>query len=80
MKIEYTIKGITLDVNELSRLHEYYEAACTAEFIMENYKIKDEDKAMEIGYEVRRQMFKYDLMEDEAIDIVLPQYGIKKRR
>ena len=37
MEIKYEIKGITLNVNDLMELHHYYEAACTAEYLMENY-------------------------------------------
>ena len=37
MEIKYEIKGITLDVYDLMELHHYYEAACTAEYLMENY-------------------------------------------
>lgn len=71
MKIKYEIKGITLDVNDLMELHEYYEAACTAEYLMENYNISDESTAMHLGYDVRRLMDKYGYDEEEAVDEVL---------
>lgn len=71
MKIEYEIKGITLDAYELQELHEYYEAACTAEYLMENYDISDESTAMHLGYEVRRFMDKFGGDEEYAIDEVL---------
>ena len=71
MEIKYEIKGITLDVNDLMELHEYYEAACTAEFLMENYGISDESNAMNLGYEVRRLMDKYGYDEEEAINEVM---------
>jgi hypothetical protein len=71
MKIQYTIKGTTLDVHELMECHQYYEAACTAEYIMENYNITDEDEALNLGYEVRRLMNKYGYDELTAIDEVL---------
>ena len=46
MKIEYEINGITLNVNELSKIAHYYEAACTAEYLLENYseQVKDEEE------------------------------------
>ena len=71
MEIKYEIKGVTLDAYELQILHEYYEAACTAEYLMENYDITDEGEAMNLGYEVRRLMSKYDYNEETAIDEVL---------
>lgn len=71
MEIKYAIKGITLDVHELMEIHEYYEAACTAEYLMDNYEISDESTAMHLGYEVRRLMNKYDYDELTAIDEVL---------
>ena len=71
MKMQYEIKGITLDVNDLMEIHHYYEAACTAEYLMENYDITDEDDALYFGYEVRRLMDKYDWDEETAIDNVM---------
>ena len=71
MEIKYEIKGVTLNVSDLMELHHYYEAACTAEYLMENYDIPDEDEAMNLGYEVRRLMNKYDYDEETAIDEVM---------
>jgi hypothetical protein len=71
MKIQYTIKGVTLDDIDLMECHQYYEAACTAEYLMENYDIDDESTAMHLGYEVRRLMDKYGYDEEEAIYEVL---------
>ena len=73
MEIKYEIKGITLDVYDLIKIHEYYEAACTAEFVMENYEISDEIQALQIGYDVRRLMDKYDYSELEAIDKIMEE-------
>lgn len=71
MEIKYAIKGITLDVHELMEIHEYYEAACTAEYLMDNYSIANENKALKLGYDVRRLMDKYGYDEEEAINEVL---------
>ena len=71
MKIQYEIKGITLDALDLMELYEYYEAACTAEFLMDSYDISDESTAMHLGYEVRRLMDKYGYDEEDAISIAL---------
>ena len=71
MKIEYEIKGITLDVDDLMKVHEYYEAACTAEYLMDNCGIDNEEDALQLGYDVRWLMYKYDLDEETAIDRAL---------
>ena len=71
MKFEYTVKGVTLDVNDMIKVHEYYEASCTAEYLMDNYDITDEDEALQLGYDVRYLMYKYDYDEETAIDKVL---------
>lgn len=70
MKIEYEIKGVTLDIYDMINIHKYYEAACTAEYLMENYELTDED-AMKLGYEVRRMMDKHGLYEEDAIEKVM---------
>lgn len=71
MKFEYKVKGITLDVNDLIKIHEFYEASCTAEYLVDNYNIADEDEALTLGYEARWLMYKYDYDEETAIDKVL---------
>lgn len=73
MEIKYEIKGITLDVGDLIEIHRYYEAACTAEFVMENYEVSDEVQALQIGYDVRRLMNQYDYTELEAIDKIMKE-------
>lgn len=42
MKFEYIIKGITLNMADMVEIHKYYEAACTAEYLMDNYEITKE--------------------------------------
>ena len=71
MEIKYEIKGVTLNVNDLMDIHHYYEAACTAEYLMENYGVSNENKALKLGYEVRRLMNKYECLEEDAIAEVL---------
>lgn len=75
MEIKYKIKGITLDVHDLINIHEYYEAACTAEYLMDNYDLT-ENEAMRLGADVRRLMDKYGYDEEEAINEVLEREGI----
>lgn len=73
MKIEYKIKGITLDVMEMHKIKEYYEAYCTAEYIVENYDISECD-AIQLGYEVRRRMDKYGGKEEDVINDVVQEW------
>lgn len=76
MVIEYKIKGITLSVSDLIDIDRYYEAACTAEYLLDNYEqVTTEEQAMELGYEVRRKMDKYGYSEEDAIDEVLAEYA-----
>lgn len=72
MKIEYKIKGITLDESELCEIHSYYEIACAAEYLLDNYDM-DEENAIETATEVRRLMNKYGYDEEDAISEVLAQ-------
>ena len=66
MKIEYTIKGITLNEYEMYDIMKFYEAHCSAEYILDNYNVTEE-QAIELGYEVRRLMDKYGGDEEDAI-------------
>lgn len=69
----YSIKGITLTMEDMVGINSYYEAASTAEYIMENFLDIDKDEALRIGYEVRRCMAKYDMNESEAIRHILDE-------
>jgi len=72
MNIEFKIKGVTLDASDLCIINQYYEAACTAEYLLDNYEqVANEQKALDLGYQVRREMDKYGYLEEDAIDIVL---------
>lgn len=78
MKIEYAIKGITLNEYEMYEIKKFYEAHCTAEYILENYKVTEEE-AIELGYEVRRLMDKYGGEEEDAIYEAMRNRGISER-
>lgn len=45
-----------LSISDLIDIKEYYEACCTAEYLMDNYDIESEEKAIELGYKVRERM------------------------
>ncbi len=72
MKIEYEIGGVKLNERQMSEIHDSYEVACTAEYLMDNYEtITDEDQAMSLARKVREWMSKYNLSEDDAIAEVM---------
>lgn len=75
MKIEYEIKGIKLTEWEMYDIKTYYEAACTAEYIMENYDVTEEE-AMELGHEVRRLMNKYGGEEEDVVYEVMKERNV----
>ncbi len=75
MKIEYQIKGITLNEYEMRDIKQHYEILCTAEYLMENYDVA-EDEAIQLGNDVRRLMNNYGSTESEAIDEVMQNRDI----
>lgn len=62
--------GTELGPEEMSDIHRYYEIQCTADYLIENHKVP-EDEAEEKAEEVRRMMDKYGFTEEEAIDEIL---------
>lgn len=67
MTIEYTIKGITLNAHEIAEIHHYHEVICTAQYLMCDYDITDEDEAIKLAKEVRSRMNNYGESETNAI-------------
>ena len=74
MKIEYKIKGVTLNEYEMYEINKFYEAHCTAEYIAENYNIPEKE-AIELGYEVRRRMDKYGGEEEDVVNDVVQEWA-----
>ena len=75
-QVEYEIKGIKLDIEDMRNIDIYYQIVWTAEFLMENYKeITTFDLAMAVGYEVRELIRRYEYDELYAID-----YALSRRR
>ena len=66
----FEIKGITLDMCDMQRVHENYEIYCTAEYIMENYDLS-EYQALKVAANVRHLMDKHGCTEEEAIYKIL---------
>lgn len=62
--------GIELGPVEMSDIHRYYEIQCTADCLIENHNVP-ENEAEEKAEEVRIMMDKYGFTEEEAIDEIL---------
>lgn len=79
---EYNFKGMTLTMSDMCQINEFYEAACTAEYVLDLYTdaVKTKEDALEIGYEVRRLMNKYDYDEEEAISEVLAEREVTEEK
>ena len=76
MEFKYEIKGITLDEFDMQRIKEYYEQRCTAEYLVENYRL-DEEQAMRLAFMVRELMDDFDCNEDIAIATVFQKEGVE---
>ena len=71
-KFEYKINNDLLHVEDIAIISNYYQAACTAEYLIENYPEFDTlEKAMSAGYKIRDFMLLHDFSELEAIDYYL---------
>lgn len=66
MKLEYKIKGVTLDEKDILEVHEFYKQYVVAEYIMENYKASEET-AWLIAADVIHYRDEHGYSEDEAI-------------
>ena len=72
IKIEYKIKGITLNVHDLVEINNYYRIATIAEYLLDNYsEIKSENEAIKIASKVEKLKDKYQLSEESAIAEVM---------
>lgn len=71
-----TAAGIEVELNEndMHAVHQHYIEQCTADYLRDNHTNWSEDKVQVIAIEARRQMMKYDLSEEEAIDKALETY------
>lgn len=56
---------------QMQEIHDDYEIFCTAEYLIENYHVLNENKAIALASDIRRCMDKYDYTEKKAIEEVL---------
>ena len=65
----------TLTPNQMYDIKNYVRACEIAEYIMDNYEIETDARAIELGIEIRDLMLDDELPEEEAICEVLDKYG-----
>lgn len=76
MKLEYTVKGVTLDVRDIVKIHEFYRKFCIIEYLLEGYSdvVKTEEDARNIAADVLHLMDNHDYLEQEAIITAISKY------
>ena len=65
------IDGKPLTINQMLSIRDYYEACCTAEYLIDNhsaYGINNDTIAIKLGYQVRESMADNDYSENVAIE------------
>ena len=72
---ECSANGMKIDMYSLQDLFEFYQASCTAEYINENYGIPEQE-ALKLGYQVREQMDKYGMSEEDVVRDVIRSSGL----
>lgn len=65
----------TMTANQMYDIKNYVRACEIAEYIMDNYEIETDARAIELGIEIRDLMLEDELPEDEAICEILERYG-----
>lgn len=71
-----TSSGIEIELNEkdMHAVHQHYIEQATADFLRDNHADWPEEKVQVIAIEARRQMYKYNFTEEEAIEEALNAY------
>lgn len=72
-----TSNGIVVELseNDMYEIHKHYIEQSTADYLRDNYTDWTEEKVQAIAIEARRQMYKYDLKEEEAITEALEAFN-----
>lgn len=70
---------VCLTMIDMCDIKMFYDAACTAEYLIDTGRVLDKDEALNLGYEVRRQMDKYGYDEEFAIkEVFAIKEGIRE--
>ena len=70
MKLEYEVKGVTLDEKDIINIHEYYKNYSMAEYLVAVHKV-DESKAFEYAAGVLHLIEQHGYEEADAITKIL---------
>lgn len=70
MKLEYEVKGVTLEAREIVAVHEYYKNYTMAEYLNANYNV-DEDKAFKYAPVILHLIEEHGYTEYDAIQKIL---------
>lgn len=73
----FEIKGVTLNMDEMHKVHTWYCIYNIAEYLLENYPEIDEDKAVHLASAVHDLVICDDYEEDDAVREVLQGAGIE---
>ena len=74
----FTIQGTTLTMDEMFKVHKFYEVYATAEYLLENHPQLSQEYAIYLATAVRDLMDCDGYDEDEAIDEIFKKNNIKE--
>jgi hypothetical protein len=72
----FEIKGVTLNMDEMHKVHKWYQIYNTAEYLLESYPQLSEERAVYLASAVRDLMDHKDYDEEDAVYEVLNGAGI----
>jgi hypothetical protein len=72
----FEIKGVTLNMDEMYKVHFWFNIYNTAEYLLENYPQLSEDEAVRLASAVRDLMDTDGYDEDQAVEQVLRNKNI----
>lgn len=72
-----TSNGIVVELseNDMYEIHKHYIEQSTADYLRDNHADWTEEKVQAIAIEARRQMYKYDFTEEDAITEALEEFN-----
>lgn len=72
-----TSNGIVVELseNDMYKIHKHYIEQSTADYLRDNHADWTEEKVQAIAIEARRQMYKYDFTEENAITEALEEFN-----
>lgn len=78
LKLEYEVKGVTLDANDIVKIHEYYRSYIIVEFLLENHYSLSIDEAKKMAADAIHLVDHKDYTESEAIYAIITKNNKKE--